>query len=311
MKMFRSVVEGVGLLLFLFLSGGSAGSFAQHVGKKTEAGLSEKERLANTALFVDAVKERLNENYDMAEEMLHRVILTEPSHDAAHYELAILMVMKGRMQEALQEAETAASYNPENPWYKVMLGDLYNQSGQFRQAEEYWKELSEKYPDNLDYLNNFAFSLTQQNRLKEALKVYDAMQSQLGLNEQLCETKKNIWVYLKKPDAAVSELKPLMEAFPGETKYYLEAAQVYFTFNQEKKGVACLEAARRADSTDGQLLMTLYDYYVKHKKNKEALVILQQIVGNPAIPIEPKSKVLTAYYIRAQQDLSCYGEVCP
>ena len=304
------VSVGLSFFLLVFLGGQSA-VFAQQGGKSGGGELTEREQLANTALFVDAVKERLNENYDLAEELLHRVIVAEPSHDAAHYELAILMLMKGRMQEALQEAETAASYNPENPWYKVMMGDLYNQSGQFRQAEEYWKELSERYPDNIDYLNNYAYSLTQQNRLKEALKVYDAMQSQLGLNEQLCETKKNIWVYLKKPDAAVAELKPMMEAFPGEAKYYIEAAQVFFTFKKEKKGVAYLEAAQRIDSTDGKLQMTLYDYYAKHKREKEAYSCLRRIVGNPAVPIEPKQKVLSGYYLLAQEDTSCYREINP
>ena len=93
-----------GLMLALLLWGGPFPALAQQGGKKGEAQLTQKEQLANTALFVDAVKERLNENYDLAEEMLHRVISKEPLHDAAHYELAILLVMKGRIQEALQEA---------------------------------------------------------------------------------------------------------------------------------------------------------------------------------------------------------------
>ena len=310
-EMHRLSYVAAGLLLATLLLCGAVPSFAQQGGKKAAPELTERERLANTALFVDAVKERLNENYGLAEEMLHRVIVAEPSHDAAHYELAILMVMSGRMQEALQEVETAVSYNPENHWYKVMLGDLYNQTGQFRKAEACWRELSEKYPENLDYSNNYAYSLTQQNRLKEALKVYDAMQNQLGLNEQLCETKKNIWVYLKKPDAAVAELKPLMEAFPGEAKYFLEAAQVYFTFNKEKKGVAYLEAAQRIDSTNEKLQMTLYDYYAKHNRQKEAYACLRRIVANPAVPIEPKRKVLGGYYMLAQKDTSCYREINP
>ena len=147
-----------GLLLATLLLCGAVPSFAQQGGKKAAPELTERERLANTALFVDAVKERLNENYGLAEEMLHRVIVAEPSHDAAHYELAILMVMSGRMQEALQEVETAVLYNPENHWYKVMLGDLYNQTGQFRKAEACWRELSEKYPENLDYSNKYAYN---------------------------------------------------------------------------------------------------------------------------------------------------------
>ncbi|MBR4491907.1 MAG: hypothetical protein IKO98_04555, partial [Bacteroidales bacterium] len=68
-----------GLLLATLLSCVAVPSFAQQGGKKAAPELTERERLANTALFVDAVKERLNENYDLAEEMLHRVIVAEPS----------------------------------------------------------------------------------------------------------------------------------------------------------------------------------------------------------------------------------------
>ena len=102
------VLVGRLLVLLLFLGGPSA-AIAQQGGKKGKSELTEMEQLANTALFVDAVKERLNENYDLAEEMLHQVIVMEPSHDAAHYELAILMVLQGRMQEALQEAHPEIS----------------------------------------------------------------------------------------------------------------------------------------------------------------------------------------------------------
>ncbi|MBP5395778.1 MAG: tetratricopeptide repeat protein [Bacteroidales bacterium] len=305
----RNILTVLQLLLVLCLFAPVSG-MAQR-GAEKGAVLSEKERMANTALFVDAVKERLNGNYDRAEEMLHQVILKEPSHDAAHYETAIILTLKGQLHAALQEALLASGLDPENMWYKVMIGDLYNQTGQPEKAEPYWRELSEKNPENLDYLNSYAYSLTRQNKLAKAIKVYDAMQRQIGVNEQLIETKKNIWLYLKKPDAAVAELLPLMEAYPDESAYPVEAAQIYMSAGKEKKAVPYLERALKTDSLNGHLLMLLYNYYSGHKKEREAYECLKKFVGNPNIQMEAKRKLMAVYYQRAQQDTSCYREAGP
>lgn len=310
MDTFRRFFPAVLLCAFLGLC--SSGAYAQKKNRDREAPASaklpQKIQLANTAMFIDAVKERLNENYDQAETLLHQVISVEPGHDAAHYELAILYMMKGKVQEALVEAQTAGKLDPENSWYKVMLADLYTQTGQWAQSTPYWAELSEKFPDNLEYLNSYAYALLQQQKLKEAVAVYDRMQLQLGPSEQLVETKKSIWLYLKKPDEAVKELHALMEAFPGEAKYYVEAAQIYMSEHKESKAVPYLEKAQRIDSTDETLLMMLYDYYTTRRKSSEALVYLKKIMRNPSISLEPKNKVMAAYYQEAKKHPSYYDE---
>lgn len=303
------------VLLCVFIGCSTSGAYAQKKNRdKKNSGnpigetLPQRVQLANTALFIDAVKERLNENYDQAETMLHQVIAAEPGHDAAHYELAIIYMLKGRTQEALNEAQQAAQSDPKNAWYKVMLADLYNQTGQWTQSTTYWAELSGLFPENLEYLNNYAYALLQQQKLKEAVSVYDKMQLQLGPSEQLVETKKSIWLYLKKPEEAVRELQPLMEAFPGEVKYYVEAAQVFMSAGKESKAVPYLEKAQRIDSTDETLLMMLYDYYISRNKKEEALTYLKRIMRNPAIPLEPKSKVMAAYYQEVKKHPSYYDE---
>ena len=311
----RGIRNGFGIALLCACLCCVSGAYAQQKNKdkkQTEQAASQtlpqKIQLVNTAMFIDAVKERLNENYDQAETMLHQVIAVEPDHDAAHYELAVIYMLKGRVQEALAEALQAERLDPGNSWYKVMLADLYNQTGQWAQGTPYWAELSERFPENLEYLNNYAYALLQQQKLKEAVEVYDRMQLQLGPGEQLVETKKSIWLYLKQPEKAVKELRPLMEAYPGEVKYYVEAAQIFMSSGKESKAVPYLEKARRIDSTDGTLLMMLYDHYIAHSKKADALSCLKQIMINPAIPMEPKSKVMAAYYQDVRKHPSNYDE---
>ena len=303
MKRFRCLVKTA--FIALLCAGAQLTLLAQKGNVKSASGsslLSEQEQEANSAMFVDAVKERLCENYELAEEKLHRVILADSQHAAAHYELAVLMVLKGEVKEALLQVNRAAKLNPDNQWYQVMMGDLYNQTLQFDKSVPVWKRLSENFPENLEYLNNYAFALLQQHKLKEAVAVYDRMQQQIGPDEELVEAKKNIYLYLNKVEQAAQEIIHLSECYPNDPKYLVEVADIYRTNGKMKKAVPYLEAACRLDSNNPQVLTSLYDYYVQKEQEEQAYRLLKKIFASPDVPLEPKRKVMANYFLRFLQE---------
>lgn len=270
---------------------------AKTVAVETEkkSDLSEKQLAANTATFVNAVKERLCGNYDAAMDSLYKVLSVEPDHHAAYYELAILLIQKGRVSDAIPYAEQASRLDSKNSWYKVLLGEAYNQAGILKKGEYCWKELSEAYPENLDYLNNYAYSLIQQNKFKEALLVYDNMEKQLGVNEQLIDTKKSIYLFLNNVDAAVKEVKKLTVAYPSEAKHYLQAASIYLNNDMKDKAIPYLKEAQRLDPENAQLQVSLYEYYSDRKNHEESYAYMKKIFSNPDISVQPKKDVMQNY----------------
>jgi predicted Zn-dependent protease len=119
--------------------------------------LSDKDKITNSGVFIDAVKERLIGNLNEAEKLILQVIALEPYHDAAHFEYANILAYNQRIPEAIIELKKAIELNNTNIWYKIMLGDLYNMTQNFSESEKLWKSIVEKYPDNLEYLYNYAF----------------------------------------------------------------------------------------------------------------------------------------------------------
>lgn len=177
-----------------------------------------------------------------------------------------------------------------------MLGDLYNMTQNFSESEKLWKSIVEKYPDNLEYLYNYALSLIFQNKLKEALKVYDKMEIQTGINEEIVSAKHGIWLHLKDMKNAAKELHRLTEAFPYEIKYYLQMADFYNSNGMSDKAIPYIEKAKKIDPNNSEINIVLYNYYISNNKNKEAFEALEKVFASSSLDIEEKVKIIMRYF---------------
>lgn len=258
--------------------------------------LNEKTAVENAGKFIDAVKERIIGNIDAAETQLRDLIIAEPMNDAAHFEYAQVLIARNRIQEAILELKTAIQLNKENIWYKIYLANLYNMTRNFSEAEKLWKLIVEKQPDNLEYLYYYTFALINQNKLKKAIKMYDKMEMQIGINEELIETKHRIWLDLKNKKNAGKELEKLVEAFPNEIRYYLIVADFYNKNDMSKNAIPYIEKAKEIEPNNPEINIILYNHYLANKKYDKAFNALEKIFAAPSLPVEEKVKIIMNYY---------------
>ncbi len=258
--------------------------------------VDETVRRANTALFIEAVKERLNGNYTQAENLLLNLTAKDPSHDAARYEYAKLLLGQNKYTTAIEELKTAINLCDTNIWYKVLLAETYDKTGQFLLSEKLWQEIIQKQPQNVEYLYYYTLSLIYQNKLKEAINGYNLVETQIGISEEITAAKKSIWLHLDKVDNAAKEMEKLAEAFPTESRYYLEIADMYVINKMPEKAVPYLKKASKADPNNPKINVTLYNYYTENKKYDEAFSYLEKAFSSPGLPLEEKIKILLAYY---------------
>ncbi|MDR2410367.1 MAG: tetratricopeptide repeat protein [Bacteroidales bacterium] len=261
-----------------------------------EAISKSSEQYENTAKFIEAVKERLNGNYAQAEMLLLEVIATEPSHDAAHYEYAKIHVEKRKYSAAVEELKIAIQLCDTNIWYKILLAETYDVISQFDLSEKIWCEITQKEPQNLEYLYQYTLSLIYQNKLKEALTQYNKIEVLSGVTEDISNAKKNIWIHYNKVDNAVKEIEKLAETFPFEVKYYLEIADLYVAKKMQDKAIPYLKKAEKIAPNHPQINIFLYNYYTENKKYDEAFQYLKKAFAAPELNIDEKIKILLGYY---------------
>ncbi|MDR0368212.1 MAG: tetratricopeptide repeat protein [Bacteroidales bacterium] len=291
------------ILLFILSVVFSGNIHAQKKNKKEKKSSSveqsaadKKVQYANTAIFIEAVKERLNGNAAQAENLLLDLIAKDSSHDAARYEYAKLLLEQYKYTHAIEQLKTAIRLCDTNIWYKVLLAETYGKTEQFSLSEKMWKEIIEKQPQNVEYLYYYTISLIYQNKFKEAINGYNLIETQTGVNEEITAAKKSIWLHLDKVDNATKEIEKLAQAFPSEPKYYLEIADMYIVNKMPEKAIPYLKKASVIEPNNPKINVILYNYYTENKKYEEAFSYLEKAFSSPALPLDEKIKILLGYY---------------
>jgi len=274
--------------------------------QSTETALSFAEYQANKSIFIDAVKERLIGNYTQAEELFQKCISINPSYDVAHYEYAKVLIHKYKYTAAIDELKTAIKLNETNIWYKILLAETYDNTNQFALSEKMWSEISKSDPQNVEYVYKYTVSLIYQNKLKEALNGYNMIEVLLGVNEDITNAKKSIWLHLDKVDNAAKEMEKLAEAFPSEARYYLEIADMYIVNKMTEKAVPYLKKAEKIDPNNPKINITLYNYYTENKKYDEAFGYLKKAFASTDLDIDEKVKILIDYYSYPKDSAKAY-----
>ena len=276
----------------------------QQLVQKTDTITPEQRR--NTAIFINAVKERLNGNYTQAEILLQNVIAAEPSHAAARYEYAKILIKKYKYSAAIDELKTAVKLDENNIWYKILLAETYDNTNQFALSEKLWSEISKLEPQNIEYLYRYTVSLIYQKKLKEAINGYNMIETQIGVNEEITNAKKSIWLHLDKVDNAAKEMEKLAENYPTEAKYYLDIADMYVINKTPEKAIPYLKKAEKIDPNNPLINITLYNYYTENKKYEEAFTYLVKAFASAELNIDEKIRILLGYYSSPKDSVKAY-----
>ncbi len=258
--------------------------------------LDEKTSVENAGKFIDAVKERLIGNIDIAEIHLRYLVIAEPTNDAIHFEYAQVLMAKNQIQEAIIELKAAIKLNKDNIWYQIFLGSIYNMTRNFSEAEKIWKIVVKKAPNNIDYLYYYTFTLINQNKLKEAIKIYDKIEVQTGVNEDVTNAKHNIWVHLKKTKNAGKELDKLVKTYPNEIRYYLQIADFYNINGMNKNAIPYIKKAQELEPDNPEINIILYNHYLANKQYNDAFITLRNVFGTSSLSLEEKVKIIMNYY---------------
>ena len=299
------------LIVVMFFSGNV---YAQKKTKNQKKGqqsvlkieISDEEKRKNTAVFIEAVKERLNGNHAQAEILLQNVLAKEPNHAAARYEYAKILIRKFKYSAAVEELKMAVKLDPNNIWYKVLLAETYDNTDQFALSEKLWSEISKLQPQNIEYLYRYTVSLIYQKKLKEAINGYNLIEIQMGVNEEITNAKKSIWLHLDKVENAAKEMEKLAENYPSDAKYYLDIADMYVINKMPNKAIPYLKKAEKIEPNNPKINITLYNYYIENKKYEEAFAYLVKAFAAAELNIDEKIRILLGYYLRPQDSVKAF-----
>ncbi|MDP9047465.1 MAG: tetratricopeptide repeat protein [Bacteroidota bacterium] len=249
-------------------------------------------------LFFKALREKTIENLPLATELFGRVLQTDPTNDAAFYELAIIKKAQNKYDEALPLLEKAVTVNPDNEWYWLSLADSYEKSNDIGKLENVFNELTRINPNKPDYFYDKANAYFYQHRYDDALKVYDQLDQLTGPSDELLANRQKVYLKQGKVDLAARQLEQMIAENPSQIKYYLFLAELYSSNNFADKALKVLQAAAKINSSNGLVHLALADIYRDKKDYESSYNELTFAFAIPDLDIGQKIKIVLGYLPR-------------
>lgn len=229
--------------------------------------LDEKSRLEFDYSFMEGVRNKITGNVQEALGWFDNCLKIWPSSPVAKYEIAGILTANEDFNGALQLAREAVTGNPDNIWYKILLANILQKKAMIEEACNIYAEIISKYPNREEFYILEAGLYTSVEKWQKAIEVYDRYEQQYGITEPVSIEKIKLYTKLDDVKKASNELLKLINKFPDRSEYLSLLAELYFNYNQDKKGLQILDRLLKADPKNGFVHFYLADYYRDKKQN--------------------------------------------
>lgn len=240
--------------------------------KKVEEikGLDEKSKLEFDYSFMEGIRCKITGDFQGAMGWYDNCLKIFPQSPVVKYEIANLLLLNEDYNGALQLAREAVAGNPGNIWYKLLLANVLQKKSMIEEACQVYAGIIAKYPDKEEFYLIEAGLYTSVEKWEKAIEVYDRYEKQYGITEPASLEKIKLYAKMEDMKGASGELLKLINQFPERNEYLSLLAELYFNYNQEKKGLQILNKLLKADPDNGFVHLYLADYYREKKQNEEA-----------------------------------------
>lgn len=252
--------------------------------------------LEGDAIFIEALNEKINGNFENAESLLKTCLKKEGNLAPVHYELSkISYEQKKDYLNALSHIEKALEINPKNKWYLFFYLQINEENGKPELVEKGYQKLLKMHPENMEYRMEFSDFYIKHKKYEKALLIYNEIETKIGVTEGVNKNKFIIYKGLQKDKEAIQELQKLISSFPNKERYYMELADMYRITKQEKKLEQVYE--RALDQMPyNTAIMDEYAHYCFLKNKIDSAYNYQiKIISDKNYPVKYKLEIIDLY----------------
>ncbi len=262
---------------------------------------SERE-VQQQAAFLEGEKWFLLGQWEKAEKKLKALVAEHPNLDAAHYTLARLYDTLGQYQQALTHIVQAVTLAPDNPWYRLEQAHLLEALRRFDQAAAVFAALRRKEPHVIEWYFREASCYIEAGQLTKAVKVYEALEKKIGINEELSRRKHALYLAMNELKKAERTLQELIDAFPDKPRYRYLLAQFYEHNGQAERAYKVWRQVAERWPDDAQAKLALVQYDQAHNSELQRLQQLKEVFAKPDLPIDAKLKQIVPFIQQLSQN---------
>lgn len=229
------------LLFFVFVT-----SFlnAQEPFQYTEAQIAVQDK------YVEAKKYMLIGRFEKAQEILTELYKEDRGNAAISMELSKVYSYLEDPYNEHKFAQKANESDPNNEYVLANYAVICMDQEKFDEAMPLLKLLVAKQLNNEEYTDKLATAYLQKNNSNEAIAAYNAIESRIGVTENVSRRKFEIYEILGKDKEALVELIKVSDAYPYEVRYMHNIATYYTKLGKEEKAQEIYNKILKVDIND-------------------------------------------------------------
>ena len=179
-----------------------------------------------TSVFVDAVSLYNSNQYGRSKELLENIIKKEPANDAAYYYLALCEASLKDADSAIAHLKKAVEIDPSNYWYRERLAMVYEMKGEFDLVIQMYESILKDNPKKTDIHYELLNLYVRQKQFDKALSTLDAIEMEVGMDEQITRTRYEMLRDLGRNEEALKALAEKLDAGQADIFIIFRGADV-------------------------------------------------------------------------------------
>lgn len=287
-------------LIVVILFSTSFNSFSQKK-KKDKNQLSEKQQIEFTAKYIEANKQKLLGNYQLAEALYAGCLEIDEHSAACYFDLANIYLNQKDVDKAIYFARAAVNLNEDNFWYQIFLANLYKEKGLLGNATEVLEKLIKNDNENIDLYYDLASLYIVIGKNKEALNTLNEIEKRIGVNEQISLEKERIYSNQGNFNKSIEEIEKLIAAFPNDARYYGVLAEIYVSQNNLEKAGETYQKLLEKDPENGIAHLAIADFYRITNEKDKMIEHLKKAFASFDVETDMKVQMLASFYSVVEQ----------
>jgi tetratricopeptide (TPR) repeat protein len=213
-----------------------------------------------------------------AEHHYRQVLQMRPDFAEVNFSLATVLMLQGKLEDALKVARAGAKARPDHPLAHRRLADIFAFQGRLEDAEAAYRRAVALKPDYLEAHNNLGNILLQRGQPDEAKKSYHRA---LALRPQFPEALMNlgsIALRQSKPKDAMELFRKALLLRPDYAEAHNNLGNAYVALNLPRDAIGAYEKAIAIQPNYGEAYNNLGNALLKQDDIPRAIQSFRQAV---------------------------------
>ena len=259
----------------------------------------EKQRRFD-ALFLEAINQKLKNNYDAEYELLNAALKLNPDAPEALYEKALLKLSFAGVADTLHRAEgdsllrRAVEIDRGNKYYKETLGDNLAREGKYKEAAGIFEELARTSPD-VSTLSKLVSLQEQAEDYQGAIATLSKLESSEGKNEAYSLEKFKIYNEIGDKQRAYAAIEELCAEYPSDLRYRVLLGDLYQQNGYDEMALDIYRDVLAAEPDNSFAQISLLAYYKKTKQDSLYDSLVRSVVLNPNIESDARLEAMKGF----------------